>query len=135
MKLHNLKFSTSCKYCLVNITNEVQSLVKKSRIENGLCVIFVPHATASIVVNENEEGIKEDILNRILALAPESLDYQHDQIDNNARAHIIASILGPSVTFIIENGGLKLGTWQEIFFVELDGPRSSRQVDIKIIGE
>lgn len=133
MKQHNLKFSTSRKYCLVNITNEVQSLVKKSRIENGLCVVFVPHATAGIVVNEDEEGVKEDILKRILALAPESLDYQHDHIDNNARAHIIASILGPSITFIIENSGLKLGTWQEIFFVELDGPRGSRSVIVKII--
>ena len=134
-KFYTLDFSTDSKYGLTNITEEVNKFVEKSGIKNGLCLISVPHATATIVVNEDEEGVKEDILRRILELAPEKEKYQHDRIDNNARAHIIASIIGPSENFIVEKGSLELGTWQEIFFVELDGPRSSRQVNVKIIGE
>ncbi|MFA6272793.1 MAG: secondary thiamine-phosphate synthase enzyme YjbQ, partial [Patescibacteria group bacterium] len=73
--------------------------------------------------------------NKILTLAPEGEDYQHNHIDNNARAHVIASILGTSLTLIIEEGHLVRGKWQNIFFVELDGPRVNREVMVKIFGE
>ena len=134
-KFFNLTFSTDNTYALVNITEEIGRLIEESQIKQGLCIISVPHATATLVINEDEEGVKEDILQRILALAPQSEKYKHDQIDNNARAHIISSILGTTKTILVENSQLKLGTWQEIFFVELDGPRSTRRVEVEILGE
>lgn len=134
-KLFTLRFSTENNFAMINITQEVGRLLKESKIKKGLCVVFVPHATATIVINEDEEGIKEDILQRVLALAPASEKYKHDRIDNNARAHIINAILGSTKTILIEGSKLKLGTWQEIFFVELNGPRSERRVEVEIIGE
>lgn len=137
MKWHTeeISFSTTKKHQLVDITSEVEEKIFPSEVENGVCIISVPHATASLIVNENEKGVRKDILDRILALAPDDISYQHDRIDNNSRAHVISSIIGTDKTFIIENGELVKGTWQNIFFVELDGPRSVRRVVIKIFGE
>lgn len=134
-KTETIQLSTDQQFQLIDITSEIESEILSYEIKKGICIITVPHATAGLVVNENEKGVKEDILDRILALAPEGISYQHDRIDNNARAHVISSILGTDKTFIIEDGELVRGAWQNIFFVELDGPRSSRQVVIKIIGE
>lgn len=134
-KTETIQLSTSDQFQLVDLTADLEELVRLSGIESGACVINVPHATASLIANENEEGVKKDIMGRIKALAPENLFYQHDQIDNNARAHVISSILGTDNIFIIDQGRLVRGTWQNIFFVELDGPRSSRRVVVKIIGE
>jgi len=133
-KFSTLTFSTENTYALINITDELLKLVKDSKIKQGLCVISIPHATATLIINEDEEGVKKDILERILALAPKK-DYKHNRIDNNARAHIISAIVGSSKTIVIENSKLKLGTWQEIFFMELDGPRAERRVEVEIIGE
>ncbi|MDZ7798762.1 MAG: secondary thiamine-phosphate synthase enzyme YjbQ [Patescibacteria group bacterium] len=132
-KYKELKLSTKGQFGLVNISSEVDEFVRNSGIEEGVCYIFVPHATAALIANENESGVKEDILTRILALAPDNIKYKHDQIDNNARAHIMASILGPEIFFPITQAMLVRGTWQDIFLVELDGPRSERRVILKII--
>lgn len=133
-KFSFLTFSTESVFALLNITSEISRLVNESKVKNGLCVISAPHATATLVINEDEEGVKEDILQQVLNLAPKK-DYKHNRIDNNARAHIISAILGSSKTITIKNGQLKLGTWQEIFFVELDGPRPERKVEVEILGE
>lgn len=133
-KYYTFQFSTDKKFCLINITDQVKNRAEESGLREGLCVVQVSHATAGLLINEDEAGLKEDIMERILALAPET-DYKHDQIDNNARAHIISSIIGSSKTLIIKDAQLRLGTWQEIFFVELDGPRSDRVIEIEIIGE
>lgn len=130
-----IKLVTDKKYQLVDITTKVKEKVYPSEVENGLCVVSVPHATAGLIVNENEAGVKEDILNRIQALAPDNISYQHNRIDNNAQAHVISSIIGTDKTFIIENGEMVRGTWQNIFFVELDGPHAKRRVVVKIFGE
>ena len=134
-KTETIQFSTDQQCQLVDITSELEDKISFTGIKSGVCIINIPHATAGLVINENEEGVKEDILNRILALAPGDISYQHDQIDNNARAHIISSIIGTDNVLIIENGQLVRGTWQNIFFVELDGPRFARQVVVKFFGE
>jgi len=134
-KYKEIKLSTKGQFGLVNISSEVDEFVRNSGIEKGICYVFVPHATAALIANENESGVKEDILKRVLALAPDNIKYQHDRIDNNARAHIIASILGPGIFFPIAQGMLVRGTWQDIFLVELDGPRDQRKVVMKIISD
>jgi len=128
----NLKSEQQCG--LINITQKIQDYVRDSGTVSGFCILQVPHATAALVINEDEPGVVDDIMKRILALAPEA-DYKHDRIDNNARAHIIASIVGSSKILLIKDSQLSMGTWQEIFFVELDGPRSARTVELGIFGE
>jgi len=116
---------------MVEITSEVGSIVRKSKVSNGICVVFVPHTTASITINENADpSVKKDIINYLSKLIPEGLNYSH--LEGNADAHIKSSIMGQSRTIIIENGKLVLGTWQGIFFVEFDGPRT-REVYVEVI--
>lgn len=128
------EISTDKKRELIDITQHIEEFVKNSKVDNGICIVYVPHATAALLVNENEEGLKEDILNFIEKLVPKS-DYKHNRIDDNAEAHIASSIIGTEKTFVIENSKLLKGAWQNIFFVELDGPRNSRRIIIKIISD
>ena len=131
--IKEITFSSSKQFELINITRAVEEFIQASQISEGICCLFVPHATAGLIVNEDEPGVKKDILKSILALAPEKESYLHNKIDNNARAHVMASIIGPDLNFPINNSQLLRGIWQEIFFVELDGPRPSRKVILKII--
>jgi secondary thiamine-phosphate synthase enzyme len=123
---------TSKRTELVDITKEVKSEVRKSGIAKGICVVSTSHTTTAIILNENETGLRNDILYFLEKLIPPSSGYQHDRIDNNADAHMKAIILGSSVTIPVIGGGLVLGTWQSIFFVELDGPRQ-RTVNITLV--
>jgi len=134
---HNrtLTFSSTQRRELIDITSLVLGFATKSRVRNGLCVISAPHATAAIIVNENESGLRGDLLRKIEDLFPERDDYAHNAIDDNADAHVAASFLGHSKTFPIVEGRILRGTWQNILFVELDGPRSRRQVHVQVIGE
>ncbi len=132
-KFKEITFPTKGKFGLISIASEIEEFVRELGVSHGVCHVYIPHATAALITNENESGVKEDILKRILALAPEKEKYLHDKIDNNARAHIIASILGPDINFPIIEGMLVRGAWQDIFFVELDGPRPERKVIINII--
>ena len=106
--------------------------LKESGIADGICVISTRHTTSSIIINENERGLKNDLLDTLENLIPENKSYAHNQIDNNAHAHLRAVVLGMSEIIPIEDGHPVIGTWQRIFFVELDGPRN-RSVNIKII--
>ena len=117
---------------LIDITEDIEKEIIKSDTQNGICVISTPHTTTSIVVNENESGLISDTLHFLNRLVPPSAGYKHDRIDNNADAHLKAILLGSSETIPIEGGRLLLGTWQRIFFVELDGPRQ-RKVNVSII--
>ncbi len=117
---------------LIDITDRVRTVVKESAIKNGICIISTRHTTSSIIINENERGLRNDILEMLENLIPENKSYAHNQIDNNAHAHLRAVLLGMSEIVPIEDGHLVLGTWQSIFFVELDGPRK-RSVNIKIL--
>jgi secondary thiamine-phosphate synthase enzyme len=130
-----LTLSSSRRRELIDITDEVTDFVREQHISNGICLIGAPHATAAIIANENESGLVQDLLAKIEDLFPESARYAHNAIDDNADAHVAASFLGHSRTFAIAKGRLVRGTWQNIFLVELDGPRSHREVHIQIMGE
>lgn len=127
-----MDIQTAARIELIDITDRVRAAVKESGIRDGICVISTRHTTSGIIVNENERGLKNDILDMLEALVPENKKYAHNSIDNNAVAHLRAALLGTSETIPVEDGHLVLGTWQSIFFVELDGPRN-RKVNIKII--
>lgn len=120
---------------LVDITDKVQEIVKKSKIKNGICQVFVPHATAAITINENADpNVPEDILNALRKIVKEHNGWKHDSVDNNAAAHIKSSIIGASEMIPIDNNELVLGTWQDVFLCEFDGPRT-RTIIVNIIGD
>ncbi|MCW5889416.1 MAG: secondary thiamine-phosphate synthase enzyme YjbQ [bacterium] len=103
-------------------------LVAGSGVDEGLCSVYVPHATAAIVVNENDDpNVCVDVLDALDRLVPDGI-WRHDRVDGNAAAHIQATILGPGETIPVRAGRLLLGTWQAVMLVELDGPRERRVV-------
>lgn len=130
--MDRLELATRGSTELIDITSEVQRVVRSKNIRSGICVIFTRHTTTGIIINENEGGLQHDIEVLLNTLVPKGKGYQHDQIDNNAHAHLRSVLLGSSVTIPIENGSLALGTWQSIFFVECDGPRR-REVCVSIL--
>ncbi len=127
-----MDIQTTARTELIDITDRVRALVKESGIKDGICVISTRHTTGGIIVNENERGLRSDILDMLASLVPEDRNYAHNSIDNNADAHLRSVLLGMSETIPIEDGHLVLGTWQSIFFVELDGPRN-RTINVKMI--
>ncbi|MDI6889131.1 MAG: secondary thiamine-phosphate synthase enzyme YjbQ [Methanocellales archaeon] len=127
----NIEVQTSQETELVDITQRVKETVGGAGIRNGLCVVYTPHTTTGIIINENEARLREDILSALDKVVPKGAGYQHDQIDHNAHSHLRAILLGPSAIIPIENGSLALGTWQSIFLVELDGPRK-RTVHVSV---
>lgn len=130
--IKTFSIQTTEKRELIDITEQVDDIIAESNIEDGICVLYTPHATGALIVNENENGLKKDIMRYLETLVPKN-DYKHNKIDNNAEAHILSSILGTERTFVIQNGEVIRGTWQNIFFVELDGPRPSREIVVKIL--
>jgi secondary thiamine-phosphate synthase enzyme len=130
-----LTFSTSEKYQLVDLTESIEKIVSESGIEKGLCLVHASHATAAIICNEHESGLIHDILRKVKDLFPPNAGYLHDRIDDNASGHVASALIGASRTFPVDDGRLVRGTWQNIFFLELDGPRTRRIVNIHIIGE
>ena len=138
--MERIEIETGQSTELIDITGKVKEIVKsktKNKIGNldsGICVVFTRHTTSGIIINENEAGLKNDISALLNELIPEGNGYLHDRIDDNAHSHLRAVVLGSSVTIPIEKGGLALGTWQSIFFVECDGPRR-REVYVTVINE
>ncbi|WP_058486469.1 secondary thiamine-phosphate synthase enzyme YjbQ [Defluviitalea phaphyphila] len=115
----------------INITNLVAEAVKTSGVKKGVAIVFVPHTTAGVTINENADpDVVTDILTALNKKYPENDGYLH--IEGNSHAHIKASLMGSSCSVIIEDGRLKMGTWQGIYFCEFDGPRN-RKVYIKIL--
>ena len=122
---------TGQAYAMIDITGEVQNIVSKSGVKNGICIVFVPHTTAGITINENADpDVIHDILDSLNNVFPVSGNYRH--VEGNSHAHIKASLMGSSCSVIIEGGKLNLGIWQGIYFCEFDGPRS-RKISIQII--
>jgi len=114
---------------MIGISAMVQDAVKKAGIKDGIVTVFCPHTTAGIVINESDDpAVQKDILKRLNDLVPLNLEYSH--AEGNSDAHIKSALIGSSVQVIVENGKLQLGTWQEIYFCEFDGPRD-REVWIK----
>lgn len=115
----------------IDITHEVQRIVDESNIKEGICLVFVPHTTAGITINEgSDRSVRFDILKRLAELIPENLKYEH--LEGNADAHIKTSLVGSSVLTPIYGGKLTLGTWQKIFLCEFDGPRV-RTIFVQIV--
>jgi len=125
--------TTQAQEC-IEITDRVRTIVRESSVEGGLCHVMVLHATAAIIVNENDDpNIGIDLLRALDRAVPAHAGWLHDQVDNNAAAHIKASILGPAETLPIYEGELVLGRWQGIMLVELDGPRRSRRIAVTLL--
>lgn len=123
-----LRIRSAAKRELIDLTARVTELVAGSGVDEGLCSVYVPHATAAIVVNENDDpNVCVDVLDALDRLVPEGI-WRHDRVDGNAAAHIQATILGPGETIPVRAGRLLLGTWQAVMLVELDGPRERRVV-------
>lgn len=116
------------KYEMLDITGQVSDLVRRSGMAEGICSVYVTHATAAIVINENDDpNVCLDVLDALDKMIPEGV-WRHDRVDNNAAAHIKSALLGPGETIPVRDGRLVLGTWQAIMLVELDGPRDRRVV-------
>lgn len=122
---------TSSQDEMINITHLVRQEVQKSGIRDGAAIVFVPHTTAGVTINENADpDVVHDLLSILRRAFPESGSYRH--VEGNSHAHAKALVTGSSCTVIVQNGQLKLGTWQGIYFCEFDGPRT-RKVYIKIM--
>ena len=131
--MHSIDIQTEQRSELVDITERIEKIVRKSRMTDGVCRIFTPHTTAGLTINENADpSVKNDILGALCSLVPKNGDYTHTE--GNSDAHIKASLVGGEKTVFVENGRLKLGTWQGIFFCEFDGPRK-REVWVNTGGE
>jgi len=127
------KITTKRELDLVDITDIMQDFVSKSGLKDGILFLFLPHATAALITLENESGLVDDFKKAISELIPEGVGYRHDRIDNNAHSHIRASLLGADLFVPISNGELVLGTWQQIFLVELDTRARTRRLYAKIL--
>ncbi|MEM2870621.1 MAG: secondary thiamine-phosphate synthase enzyme YjbQ [Thermoplasmata archaeon] len=130
--LEALEVSTHRRSEMIDITAEVLEVVRRSGVRSGLCVVWVPHTTAGVTVNENADpSVRRDILMALERLVPRDAGYAHSE--GNSDSHIKASLVGHSATLIVDEGSLLLGTWQGIYLCEFDGPRR-RRVVVKIIG-
>jgi secondary thiamine-phosphate synthase enzyme len=122
---------TKARSEMLDITSAVQKEVNASGRKGSLCMVYVPHTTAGITINEGADpAVCRDILNKLNELVPPGAMYSH--MEGNADSHIKASMMGSSVTVLLENGRLILGTWQRIFLCEFDGPRS-RKVRVSVL--
>jgi len=129
--MRELKVISKKRNEMIDITNDVQRLIDKENIREGFVIVYIPHTTAGITINEGADpSVQRDIIETLNRIIPESGNYLHSE--GNSDAHIKASIIGSSVIVLIENSRLVLGTWQHIFFYEGDGPRS-RKVYLEII--
>jgi secondary thiamine-phosphate synthase enzyme len=129
--MKKMSVSTKSHTEFIDITSEISSIVEKSGVKCGMVVVYVPHTTAGITINESADpAVVSDIINTLEKNVPWDDRYRHSE--GNAAAHIKASLMGFSVNVMIENGSLVLGTWQGIFFCEFDGPRS-RKIVVNII--
>ena len=123
MKSGRFSVATGSRMEFVDITSRVQKEISQTGISDGICYIYNPHTTAGLTINEGADpAVRDDIVAVLKKIIPFDHPYRH--LEGNSPAHIMASLMGSSITVFIENGRLALGTWQKIFFCEFDGPRS-----------
>jgi secondary thiamine-phosphate synthase enzyme len=123
--VHEFSVQTKRRVEMIDITSEVAAVVRDSGAGDGIAVVFVPHTTAAVTINENADpDVPADILTKLSELIPERGAWRH--VEGNSDAHLKSSLVGASATVIVEGGRLVLGTWQSLFFCEFDGPRSRR---------
>ncbi len=127
---HTLELHTSAREALVDITAQVRAIVKQAGVKDGLCVVYVPHTTAGVTINEAADpDVAHDILLALAQAVPRLAGFRHDE--GNSTAHVKSTLTGASATVLVHGGELVLGTWQGIFFCEYDGPRR-RQVLVHV---
>ncbi len=120
-----VSIKTTARVELLDVTHLVRQEVEKAGVKDGLCVVYVPHTTSGITINEGADpAVCSDIIKKLKQLVPPHDGYRH--MEGNSDSHIKASIMGSSVTVLVERGRLVLGTWQKIFYCEFDGPRSRK---------
>ena len=129
---HSIKINTNRNFEIIDITSKINELID---VESGIISIFSRHSTSAIVVNENESGLLSDLEFTLNNLITDKFTYQHDRIDDNAKSHLKSFLLSSSECLPIKNGRLDLGTWQSVYFIELDGPRHGRTISLTIMGE
>jgi len=130
-----LRFHTKQRRELINITETIEALVKRSGVQEGLCLVSAMHITASIWVNDDEEGLWQDFWELVERLAPSGKDYKHHLTgEDNGDAHLKRTLIGHQATLPITKGQLDLGPWEQIFYAEFDGQRKKRVI-VKILGE
>ncbi|MDR2245758.1 MAG: secondary thiamine-phosphate synthase enzyme YjbQ [Treponema sp.] len=131
--LATISVHTTRKNEWLPISGEVRKIVAASGVGEGICVIFVPHTTAAVTVNENADpDVPQDVLLALDAISPDRREFRHRE--GNSAAHTKTSLVGPSITLIVTGGALLLGTWQGIWFTEYDGPRT-RRVHVRVLGD
>ena len=129
MKIISVSTHKRCEF--IDITSQVDQIVKSGEITSGICLIFCPHTTAGLTINENADpAVKGDMIDHLAKVIPQNKSFTH--LEGNSDSHIKGSVLGSSLSVIIENKKLVLGTWQGVYLCEFDGPRQ-RQVYVKIV--
>ena len=132
IKSNSFQIDTNRTFEIIDITSKINELID---IDEGIISIFSRHSTSAIVVNENESGLLADLEFMLNNLVSDKFSYQHDRIDNNAKSHLKSFLLSSSECLPIKNSKLDLGTWQSVFFIELDGPRRNRTITLTMVGE
>lgn len=117
----------------IDVTSRVRRSVAESGVTDGICVVFVPHTTAAVTLNENADpDVPRDARLQLAAISPDRSDFRHSE--GNSDAHVKTSLVGPSITLLVSGGDLVLGTWQAVWFTEFDGPRN-RKVFVRTMGD
>ncbi len=128
-----ISVKTGARTEMIDITSQVQDAVRKSDVQNGVCMLYVPHTTAAVTINEGADpSVRSDIMMVLNQIVPWQAEYRH--LEGNSPAHIKSTLVGASELVGIEDGSLVMGTWQAIFFCEFDGPRN-RKLHVRIISE
>jgi secondary thiamine-phosphate synthase enzyme len=123
--MNTLSVKTNAQTEMLDITSQVQEAIKAEGFQNGICMLYVPHTTAGITINESADpSVRKDILMVLNQMVPWKADYRH--MEGNSPAHVKSSLMGASQLVAVENGQMVLGTWQGIFFCEFDGPRTRK---------
>ena len=132
-KFSEFSIKTKSQTDWLNITRDVQAAIDASGIREGICVVFIPHTTAAVTINENADpDVQHDVTLSLNMISPDRREFRHSE--GNSAAHTKTSLVGPSITLIVSRGKLLLGTWQSIFFNEFDGPRN-RRVQVQVLGD
>lgn len=133
MTLSTFNINTRGQTDWLDITSEVKKIVSASGVREGICVVFVPHTTAAVTINENADSdVPRDVDFALNMISPDRREFRHGE--GNSAAHTKSSLVGPSLTVIVTGGRLLLGTWQGIWFNEYDGPRT-RKVHVRVLGD